>query len=644
MKQPHLIPAALPLLCCLLGTGAPLLADAPEFLLSTRSPLSGSVIIDKRPILDCSVETEVSRDSVLVILDGTDVTALLEWQEGGFSYRPPVVLSSGRHVLQIVVTGDAAPSERSFGFESRHSDTYKTQQTDIDLSGEYAFAAVQSDTHATRSEFNAALGIASRFETQSWEHTFTSHLSYADPVLGEGGGSEKIVLNDFLFRSFYSGEQLGALLEIGDVTVDASETTLSAFSRRGMKLDLQYGGWTLNTFSVLGDTTYDFDEGLGAGTDASENVYGGSLAYAFLGGRAQVKLVYAEGGMHGNGFGTASESLLQEGNVAGILARADLIGGALSVEAEWDRAEFDADTGDALGPERDDAYHIGVSGAYGLLQYRVYQAFVGARYTPIGNPSLVNDKSGFGADAGLYGDAHSLNLSLSRFSDNTDDDPLVATVRTETGSLGYTYFGLPQWLFSLNYARTQQQSEDIPDGTARFETLQEDFGGSLQWSRQAWSYAFSLRYGTLNDRTAQGGDEESFDLSFSPSYSPGSRFVSSIAPTLGYLREKQPAADVASETYSLNLSIAGTLGTDRLCYSLYGTAQHKVYGNATPDETAYNASARLEYRFASPTYWMRPPSAGIKADFRQTDGQSAEGTERVYALRLFVNLPLTYSF
>ena len=631
----------LPLTAGLLSLSAEALAQTPAILnLSTPSPLSGSIIIDKRPVLECTFGGTYSREEILVMLDGVDITALLEWNDGGFSYRPPTVLPAGQHNLQIAIGTEA----NDFAFETRHGEHYRTLQTDVTLAGEYAYTLARDADHGSRSSLDATMGVNAHAESQQWDTLFTSHLQYADPNRNPEQG-DNIVLNDFLFRSRYAGEELGATLEVGDVSIYESEMTLSHFSRRGMQFNVQYRGITLNTFSVLGDTAYSFDEGVGIGVETAKNVYGTSVASSFLSGRARLKLIYAKGGMHNTGLGTGAEPTAQEGSVVGVRAEADLIEERLALQAEWDQAEFDGDTGDTIDATKDRAYRIGAGGAYELLQYHLYVTEVGAGYTPIGNVALVNDNKGFGADAGLFGETQSLNVALSRLHDNTDNDALLPTVYTETGSVGYTYFGLEQWQFSLNYARTMQHSESVPAGSDAVETDQDDIGGMAQYMAGAWTHVLTLRYSVHDDQLTASNNAETFESSFSPTYAPGSPYLSSIAPTFSYLRETHEDASLSSDTYALNLCLAGTLDGDRFRYAFNGTAQKKVYAEGTtPDETGYNASARIDYLFAAPTFWMQSPSAGIKADYRKSDGANLPAASEVYALQLFVNLPLTYSF
>ncbi|MHC3993828.1 hypothetical protein ACXWTF_03310 [Thiomicrolovo sp. ZZH C-3] len=638
MQRPHFSLLQLPCIAGLLFMGLQAHAQPPAILnLSTPSPLSGSVIIDKRPTLECTLEGDFVRDEVLVMLDGIDITALLEWDAAGFAYRPPTVLPSGRHNLEIVIGTDAS----AFAFETRHDERYKTLQTDVTLAGEYAYAVARNPDEGSPSTIDTALGINARAETEHWDTLFTSHLQYADPDRYPEQ-REKVVLNDFLFRSQYSGDSLGAALEIGDVSIYETEMTLSQLSRRGMQFNLQYEGVTLNTFSVLGDTAYSFDKGVGAGVDDAKNIYGASLASSFFSGRARLKLVYARGGTNNTGIGIGAEPVAQEGNVFGVYAEADLIEALLAVQVEWDRAEFDSDTADTVDAATDNALKIGLGGAYGALQYHLYHTRIGAEYTPIGNEAFVNDQQGFGADAGLFGENQSLNVALSQLRDNTDDDPLLPTVYTETGSVNYAYFGLPQWYAALNYARTMQHGESLPAGSDAIGSDQDDLGGTLQYMAGAWTHLLSLRYSIHDDRFSAAGDAESFDSAFSPAYSPGSPFLSTVSPTLSYLRE---TGMTSSDTYALNLFLSGTLDGERFRYAFNGSAQRKVYDEqAMDDATSYNASARLEYQFAVPLPWMQSPSAGIKADYRKSDDLNTTAASEVYTVQLFVNLPLAYAF
>jgi hypothetical protein len=215
--------------------------------LSTDSPVTERVIIDKRPRLSCTLEAAYDRERILVILDDIDITAMLVWTDKGFSYKPPTILPSGPHRLQIVFDAEIT----DIAFETRHSERYKTLRADIDLAGENSHPFTQEAVDGSEgSSIDASMGVHIHAETQRWDTAFTSHLHYADPNRNKEQ-SDSIALNDFLFRSRYTEAQGSATLEIGDVSIHQSDMTLSRLSRRGMQLNVQYKGISLNTFSVL---------------------------------------------------------------------------------------------------------------------------------------------------------------------------------------------------------------------------------------------------------------------------------------------------------------------------------------------------------------------------------------------------------
>src|SRR3990172_9438877 len=72
-------------------------------LIQLLEPQEGVEVIAKKPVIKCSITHPFLRENLLVILDGEDITGVLNIHSEGFEYKPIRVLSSGMHSLRVVL-------------------------------------------------------------------------------------------------------------------------------------------------------------------------------------------------------------------------------------------------------------------------------------------------------------------------------------------------------------------------------------------------------------------------------------------------------------------------------------------------------------------------------------------------------------
>jgi len=84
-------------------------------------PLPHSEVIAKKPLIKAHFTASVDRDSLLILLDDSDITALAQVSADGFQCRSPQLLLSGSHMLTIAGNSAQGPFEIQVEFSSRHS-------------------------------------------------------------------------------------------------------------------------------------------------------------------------------------------------------------------------------------------------------------------------------------------------------------------------------------------------------------------------------------------------------------------------------------------------------------------------------------------------------------------------------------------
>src|SRR4030067_1901157 len=91
-------------------------------LIQLLEPQEGVEVIAKKPVIKCSIIQPFSRENLLVMLDGEDITGVLDIRSEGFEYKPVRVLSSGIHSLSVMLhMHDGREVQKDFVFSTRHS-------------------------------------------------------------------------------------------------------------------------------------------------------------------------------------------------------------------------------------------------------------------------------------------------------------------------------------------------------------------------------------------------------------------------------------------------------------------------------------------------------------------------------------------
>src|SRR5512136_468395 len=79
--------------------------QAPDWL-NLLSPAENAEMIGRRPNIKGEFRTKVREGSLLLVLDGADITQIATVTGSGFSYRPVLVLAAGSHSLTISAKGE----------------------------------------------------------------------------------------------------------------------------------------------------------------------------------------------------------------------------------------------------------------------------------------------------------------------------------------------------------------------------------------------------------------------------------------------------------------------------------------------------------------------------------------------------------
>ncbi|MEW5909342.1 MAG: hypothetical protein AB1659_06045, partial [Thermodesulfobacteriota bacterium] len=392
-----------------------------EQIVKMVQPIENLEVIGKKPLFKFTIEAPFSRENILVLLDGTDITPVIEIVSGGFTYTPIQIMAAGGH--QIVVMGYTLDGEEfsyEFAFSSRHSQTFDEAYSTNDLTAVYSSIVSKSDDiDLPYTKVEANLASNSALKGNRWDISLKGNLRYldqSDPVLEPQ--QKGIDLIDYLLTTSFTQDQLSLQAQAGDTIINQSENTLNQLARRGGTLSINYDDFTLSGFVVRGDEVYGFDGGLGLKTDDTDHIMGFSGEYSLLSKRITLKGFSIRGGEEGSFFGTSRDESAQKGNVYGLYLKTDFADGKFITEAEYDYARFDPDTTDDLGSDGDKAYRVGASGLFEKFDYKAAYKYFGRYYGVVGNRWLEKDWEGVVLEGGLNLTDHGIRAIYDQHHDN----------------------------------------------------------------------------------------------------------------------------------------------------------------------------------------------------------------------------------
>jgi hypothetical protein len=191
--------------------------------------------VGKKPEIQVEFAGAVRPDSLLVLLDGTDITQLLDLAENGFRYQPVLVLPAGMHSLSISVSdAEGRQFQKNVSFTTRHSKTFDEVYTSNDASLIYETILSNPDAfpQVPDSKVEGNLRSDTKIKKDQLESTFTTNLRYFDQNLPSPYIQKGITVANWLFTGSYTKDFMKFKADIGDVMVNETMYTVSNLARR----------------------------------------------------------------------------------------------------------------------------------------------------------------------------------------------------------------------------------------------------------------------------------------------------------------------------------------------------------------------------------------------------------------------------
>lgn len=569
--------------------------QAPLFTL--LSPEQNHTIIAKKPLIKIAFARPMDLKSLLVMLDGVDITQVLFITPDGCTYRPIQVLEPGTHTLMI--TGATAQGEslrHEFSFSTRHHKSYEKAFSEHKLTILAQRTLSKSDSleeQVPDSRTEAGLNSTSQLQDDGWDVTFNTDLKYIHqdiPVFMPE--KEGLDLINYLLTANYARGGATTHAEIGDTQIDLSQNTLSYLSRRGAQLFLETKRVKIGGFSINSAQTYGYDGESGIGSDSGTHIHGAYGDLNLLDNRMRLRAIYTAGGEQGDSFGTSDTDRSVESNTAGLVLSTDFFEGRLVSEFESNFSKFDADTTDNQASRSDAAYRLNLQGALDRYTYSATYKYYGSNYEVVGNQGLEKDRQGIELNGGAGFDNHGLSLSYAHFRDNVDGDSTQPVIQTGSAMLDYSYNGIQRLPISLSYQVEKSESSREPAGTEPVEYQIDSVSSSITYLYNQWYVALQGTVGQVNDMTANDADSTNTLIALMPQYF--TEFVS-ISPNLSYNQTRDHTSGINTDAYTISMEAQGRLPNGKFAYGFGATMDYTTTSDDTLDQktTAYHIN--LDY-------------------------------------------------
>jgi hypothetical protein len=617
----------------------------PKDWIQIITPAENSEIVGKKPEIRVKFSEPVLPQTVVVILDGTDITQLITLSEKEFEYKPFLVLAAGLHNLNISAADkEGRQLQKVFSFSTRHTSTFEEAYTSNEASVIYETILSNPDSqpYIPDSRVEGNLRSDSKIKDKEWEFTFNTNLRYLDQNLPIMLPLQKgIDVANWTFNGSYTKDNLRLGTSIGDVQVNETPYTAYSLARKGGIFSFQYNDFQLSTFSVQSQQFFGL-KGIGIEGSLDDHIIGVSGGIKLFDKKLEFKTIYVTGGEPGSSFGISTSSGSKRGDVFGFLLTSDFFENKLRTEFETDFSRYDPDNSDEFGSKSDKAYKLKVDGYLGIYNYEAMYEYIGRDYEVVGNQMIQKDKQGVSLRGGVNLGMHNVNLMFSRYNDNVKGDDLFPRIVNYQGNLDYSFNGVPSFPMGINYQKSIQDSTREPSGSFELKLYTDTVSGRINYMMDKINLGFMTSYSQMDDRTSTNNDTSNINYTLTSSYNIPNI---SVSPAFSLNQSKVHLTDVRTDTYTINLDLRTKFFRDRISFDIGGTYNIVKASDASVDNRNLNANFRLAYNIRDFLKGYMNPTIALRGTYlKTTDEIYSRSNKDEFILFLVLATSVPFSF
>ncbi len=607
------------------------------------SPVPGTLVFSKKPVIEFQINVPYEAPSLYVALDNTDVSEIVEFTDDGFTFKPIQVLPAGDHSLYITLTAqNGARVEKEFFFKTRHSKMFETAYSKNSVSGGYTavLKKYQDAKDKEMSDWTTEANITTENYVQegAWNMNLTANGRYHDQELPlQEPVDDNFELVDFLFKSRYQKNRYQVETAVGDIVVDESRNTVSNLARKGGKIAGEYGAAGVAGFAVKSEHVYGTPDNMGLGYDRDDHILGVSGDVDLFTERANIKTVYVSGGTEPDteSFGTWSETGGTKGDVRAIVLATDFFQNKLATLFEYDRSDYDDDTSDNSGSEKDNAYYLRAGGTVKNFSYSAEYEHTGPDYHVPGNTAIQSDWEGYTFRGDLSLENHSFGGRYSEYNDDVDRDSIYGRTEYTDYMVNYGLNILKSAPMTFSFARSIQENR-ISD----VDNYTDTYTSTVSYTKDRYNLFFSPSYSVTNDQTDVDYDSSNLSLNLSGSYYKENF---SIQPSYGFNRYKDLTTDEYMDTDTYGLSFLIPISTN-VSISDTGYYSRMTASDDSVDQDSFYNDLQVTYSHPGRIRGIFSPSASLTLSYEKTKDRVAgtETEETILYLTLSGDLEMSF--
>jgi hypothetical protein len=612
--------------------------------------------------------------SIAVEIDHIDITALAQIGAGTIAYHPPQPFELGTHELHVVEYANGRIISRGSWSFSASVDGKAGVARGWSVKGNVAGTASERVAESNLTQpAPSALTANGTFDVKAVRtiSEWTAEAS-VNGLYGSQNGTSAVA-----GQALQPGQMQLALRHhkdnvlLGDQTLPFDNLLISGLTRRGVSGHLAELPWGTDAtaFSVRDTSLAGFYGGLGV-SDSSDIVSGGilqshpiasapkalTLQAGFISGSSPggLSTVVPYPGNNGSfppnapnspnsPLGAVANVQSGSGSAWGLGVNSEIPGTTVHVNGQYASSSFNfpGTLGQANTHASDDAFSAGLGMTehlgklWNVMVSAAYQD-IGTYFTSLANPTLTPDRRTANLTGAVNGHGLTVSAGGGFSEDNTDDNPVITTVRSlpRTASISYgptlpsavtNWLGTPSANLSWQDARTHNTSAPMGSLPTSSDVENETFGFNFAYPHFSWQVG--VTGGKFRDYTGQQDDTDTLGPTGGFNVMLGGKgFVSANLQLLD-------AHDLKNDTHTQdrNYALSGgdSFWRDRLSAQLTFSINHntqQIIPGAIPPQLVGNdvvlktATAQLFWHVVPPTRTRVGCDLGLSASWNESTG------------------------
>jgi hypothetical protein len=396
----------------------------------------------------------------------------------------------------------------------------------------------KTDAPGPKFDANGNLRLYRNIYNEKYQFDFDTNFSYMHTVSEE---ESKVNLSEMKIKYKRGSHAIAA----GDLAIENTEFTASAFSRRGLHYEMDGKLLYLSSFFTNSQQKTGFD---GFGIPAADANVFGATAGVNLGTILKIRGMYMMGKDNlDSKTVVSSDDVYREGSVLSLWGELNAFQNHLVLKGEFARSNFGRAADSAsVNKESDTAWRGEADINYGVMTAHADYKKVGEKYSSIANLFLQNDREGLNSNVGLMIKSFALNV---RYTDQKTNLTSLVQPMLHTKNIGADF----NWLIANHLQLGAEYSLDNLDydKSTGLMTGSEDM--------DTIRYAATLGYiAGSNGITIKVGKTESknFTSNLDGTVAVNLRFgtVLSLNPTVSYQSTENFSDNSTSKIYNAYLS------------------------------------------------------------------------------------------